>query len=159
VERFFYSRFRNRIDRKGRVSVPALWRPILAAQGFNGCVVYPSPVVSAIEGCGRERIDRMAESIDTLNPFSGEHSDFATTLLSAATPLPFDSEGRVMLPEEMTQVAGIADAVIFVGHGATFQIWNPDAFAAYEPEAARRTREAAPTLRLLNRGNGQGDTA
>ena len=92
MERFFFSRFDNRVDRKGRVSVPARWRPILSAQSFNGIVAYPSPVAAAIEGGGMERLERLAESIDTFNPFSDNHGDFAAALLTRSHPLAFDSE-------------------------------------------------------------------
>ena len=156
MERFFFSRFNNKVDRKGRVSVPARWRPILAAQAYNGCVVYPSLVVDAVEGCGMERLERMAESVDTLNPFSDRHGDFATALLGRSTPLPFDSEGRVLLPPELIEHAGIAETATFVGRGATFQIWSPAAYDAYEREAIRRAREEAPGFTLLNQGAGQG---
>jgi len=154
VERFFFSRFNNKIDRKGRVSVPARWRPILAAQAYNGCVVYPSPVTGAVEGCGMERLERVAESIDTLNPFSDQHGDFAAALLSRSTPLPFDGEGRVVLPPELIEYAGIVETASFVGRGATFQIWNPEAYDDYEREALRRAREQAPGFALLHRSGG-----
>jgi transcriptional regulator MraZ len=159
VERFFFSRFNNKVDRKGRVSVPARWRPILAAQSYNGCVVCPSPVVGAIEGCGMVRLERVAESIDTLNPYSDQHGDFAAALLSRSTPLPFDGEGRVVLPPELIEYAGIGEIAAFVGRGATFQIWNPADYDAYEREALRRAREQAPGFALLTGGGGRQEDA
>lgn len=157
MERYFYSRFDNKVDRKGRVSVPARWRPILAAQSFNGVVLYPSPVVNAIEGCGLERLDRLAESIDSFNPFSDTHGSFAAALLSRSHTLPFDGEGRVVLPPALIAHAGIGDMATFVGRGATLQIWEPAAYEAYEREALRRAREEAPQLVLMPRpGNDDG---
>lgn len=150
VERFFFSRFDNRVDKKGRVSVPARWRPILAAQDYNGIVIYPSPVVSAIEGSGMERLNRLAESIESgYNPFSDAHGSFAAALLSRSTPLPFDGEGRVILPPTLLEYAGIGETATFVGRGATFQIWEPQAYDGYEREAIRQVREQAPSLALL----------
>lgn len=159
VERFFFSRFNNKIDRKGRVSVPARWRPILAAQSYNGCVVYPSPVAGAIEGCGMERLERVAESIDTLNPYSDRHGDLAAALLSRSTPLPFDGEGRVVLPPELIEYAGIGEIATFVGRGGTFQIWEPKAYDEFEREALRRAREQAPDFALRRRGGDRDEGA
>jgi len=155
VERYFYSRFDNKVDRKGRVSVPARWRPILAAQSFNGVVVYPSPVVNAVEGCGLERLDRLAESIDSFNPFSDSHGSFAAALLSRCHTLPFDGEGRVILPPALMEYAGIGETATFVGRGATLQIWEPRAYEVYEREALRRAREEAPSLALRPRPGGE----
>ena len=56
----FLSTFVNRIDRKGRVSVPAPFRTVLAAQTFPGVIVFPSFVVSAIEASGIDRIERLS---------------------------------------------------------------------------------------------------
>ena len=50
--------------------------------------------------------------------------------------------------------AGVGEMATFAGRGATFQIWSPDAYAAYEREALERAREQAPQLAL--RRNGQG---
>ena len=157
MERFFFSRFDNRVDRKGRVSVPARWRPILSAQSFNGIVAYPSPVAAAIEGGGMERLERLAESIDTFNPFSDSHGDFAAALLTRSHPLSFDSEGRIMLPKVLLDHAGITDLATFAGRGATFQIWQPQAYDAYEQDAIRRAREEAPRFELMRPSTGDGD--
>src|SRR5690606_31394902 len=56
----FLSRFDNKVDRKGRVSVPAPFRAQLSQQAFHGIIAYPSPVAPAIEGCGRDRIEQIA---------------------------------------------------------------------------------------------------
>ncbi len=157
MERYFYSRFDNKVDKKGRVSVPARWRAILAAQSLDGIVAYPSPVSPAIEACGMDRLERLAESIDTFNPFSDAHGDFAAALLTRSHPLAFDSEGRVMLPKSLLEHAGIDELAAFAGRGATFQIWEPEAYASYEQEAIRRAREEAPRFALMREPGGEGE--
>jgi MraZ protein len=150
----FLSRFDNKVDRKGRVSVPAPFRAALSQQAFQGVVVYPSPVHPALEGCGRDRIEQIAASIDSFNPYSEEGGALAAAILTRSAELAFDGEGRIVLPEPLMQFAGLSEFATFAGRGAVFHIWSPQAYAAYEREALERAREQAPQLAL--RRNGQG---
>lgn len=150
----FLSTFINRIDRKGRVSVPAPFRTVLAAQTFPGVIAFPSFVVSAIEASGIDRIERLSDGIDQFDPFSDEHDAFAISILADSHQLSFDSEGRIMLPDILREHAGISDQAAFVGRGATFQIWEPDAFRGYQEDARRRAREERSSLRLHVRNDG-----
>ena len=60
----------NKVDKKGRVSVPASFRLALAGQTFNGVVVFPSFVQSAIEASGIDLIERLAASVERFDPFT-----------------------------------------------------------------------------------------
>lgn len=144
----FLSTFVNRIDRKGRVSVPAPFRTVLAAQTFPGVIAFPSFVVSAIEASGIDRIERLSAGIDQFDPFSDEHDAFAISILADSHQLSFDSEGRIMLPDLLREHGGITDQAAFVGRGGTFQIWEPEAFQGYQEDARKRAREGRATLRL-----------
>ena len=150
----FLSRFDNKVDKKGRVSVPAAWRALLAKQAFNGIVVFPSPNSDAIDGCGMDRMEQLSASIDTLNPFSEQRDAFARAIMSASYPLQFDSDGRVMLPEPLLRHAGIVDLATFAGLGPTFQIWQPEKFAAKQAADFERARSEAAELRLPERTGG-----
>lgn len=131
----FLSTFEKQIDKKGRVSVPPAFRTVLAAQTFSGIIVYPSFVHTCLEACGMERMEKLYAQIESLDPFSEERDAFATAILGGAVQLPFDNEGRVVLPEGLMARAGIAAQAVFVGKGATFEIWSPEAFARHEAAA------------------------
>ncbi len=142
----------NRIDRKGRVSVPKLFRDYYDARGgFAGVYVYPSPKLAAIEGCHEERMKQIADSVDDLDLFSEEQNDFATVVLGSASALPFDPEGRIVLPADLVTHAGLDGEATFVGRGTTFQIWNPEAYRLLHDEAAERLRQRGATLPLRRR--------
>ena len=148
----FLSRFDNRVDRKGRVSVPASFRADLTADVFAGVVVFPSPGTSgAIDGCDIGRMKQLAEGIDTFNPFSAEYGDLATAILTKSHRLPFDGEGRIILPQPLLEHAGITNMATFAGRGATFQIWAPEAYRIYEVEATERAKEQAAKFELQRR--------
>ena len=85
----FLSSHENKIDKKGRVSVPAAFRSHLTNQGYNGFISYPSFSNPALECCTQERIEKLSESIDTLNPFEEKRDYFATAVLSESSSLIF----------------------------------------------------------------------
>ncbi len=143
----FLSTYPKKIDKKGRVLVPNAYRAVLATQGAQGVVVYGSFINPCIEACGISRIEALAERIEALDPFSEEYDAFASTILGGSQELAFDGEGRVMLPSALLESAGIAEEVVFVGKGQTFEIWQPAQFEAH----ARTARELALQKRLLLR--------
>lgn len=144
----FLSTYANKIDKKGRVSVPAPFRTVLANQHFNGIVAYSSFVNECIEACGMDRIEQLSASIDTLDPYSEERDAFAMAILGGSIQLAFDGEGRVLLPENLLEMAGINEKAVFVGKGATFEIWSPEKFDAYAEKARQVAKEQRAALRL-----------
>ena len=76
----FLSTFANRVDKKGRVSVPATFRAALEQERSAGVILYPSFKHPFIEGCGDERIEQIAASIDALDAFSEEAENLQAIL-------------------------------------------------------------------------------
>lgn len=148
----FLSTYHNRIDKKGRVSVPAPFRAAVAGQDFAGVVAYGSLLHPCVEGCGMGRFVKLNERIETLDPFSEERDAFAATIFGESVQLAFDGEGRIMLPESLIAVAGLSELATFVGKGETFEIWEPKAFGEY----AQRARMIARDKRFQLRGSGGG---
>ena len=120
----FLSTFINKVDRKGRVSVPAPFRAAVADQSFKGIVAFRSYREAAIEACAIDRMERLSESVDALDQFSEEQDDFASTIFADAHQLPIDGDGRIILPSALVEHAGITDAAAFVGRGGTFQVFG-----------------------------------
>jgi MraZ protein len=144
----FLSTYNNKVDKKGRVSVPANFRLALQKEDFQGVVVYSSFVNECVEACGMERMARLSESIDSLDPYSQERDAFAATILGGSFQLPFDGEGRIILPESLMNEAGISDQAVFVGKGATFEIWSPSIFDKYASKARELAKQERSKLRL-----------
>ena len=65
----FLSTFENKLDKKGRVSVPASFRSYLSNLGYNGVICYPSFNNNCIEAWPQDRIEKISNAIDSLNPF------------------------------------------------------------------------------------------
>jgi len=81
-----------------------------------------------------------------------EQQSLATLILARSQRLPFDPEGRIVLPEKFTMHAHISESAAFVGLGPTFQIWEPNRFAEHEAallDRARRQGMRMPPLGSL----------
>ncbi len=142
----FLSTYINKIDKKGRVSVPAGFRAALAGQSFQGVVLICSHAHSALEGFSFSMMSELSERIDEFDLFSDEQDDLATAIFGEAVPLPFDGEGRVVLPVELMEHAGVVDQAAFVGMGHKFQIWDPEALKSRRDRARENVRSKGLTL-------------
>ena len=134
----FLSSYENKIDKKGRVSVPATFRSHLNSMGYNGFISYPSFNHSALEACSQDRIEKLSNTIDSLNPFEEKRDFFATSILAESTNLQFDTEGRISLSTKLLKHAKIKNSMLFVGQGQTFQIWEPTAFEKFKTTARKK---------------------
>lgn len=144
----------NKIDRKGRVSVPKPFRAAFADQDFQGLYVYPLFKTPALEACDEAFMGRVAESLEDLDMFSDEQDDLASVILENAHALPFDPEGRIVLPPELRDYAGIDGQAVFVGRGGRMQIWNPEAYESRREAAFSRAKATNATLKLRRSGEG-----
>jgi MraZ protein len=151
----FIGTFENKVDRKGRVSVPASFRQILATSAFQGIVAFRYRAPTAIEACGLEFMERLDEGVSDFELFSEQHDDLTFSIFADSYQLPFDGEGRVILPAPLVETAGINDRAAFVGKGQTFQIWEPDALARRKAEALERARSQGLTLKLRRDPRGE----
>lgn len=148
----FIGTFENKVDRKGRVSVPATFRQALASQSYNGIVAFGSYRAQAIEACGMDFIEKLNEQVSSYDFFSETQDDLATMIFADSLQLPFDSEGRIILPASLIEHAGITERAAFVGKGRQFQIWQPAALQAQKSEARERARQKGLTVPMGDNG-------
>ena len=146
----FISTFENKLDKKGRVSVPAPYRININNEGDSSIVCYPSFTLPAIEFCPKKRLDKIIEAIDTLNPFEEKRDYFATSVLSDSSNLIFDTEGRVQFPKKLLNFAKIKSDILFVGLGKTFQVWSPKNFEKFKSFAKKKALQSRSTLKWDN---------
>lgn len=143
TERTFYnSCYRHGVDEKRRVQVPAKWRPEGTGIEFT-LIVWPK----AKEGpCLRVLPPReMAELMQTIDQMP--NTDPSKTVLkrvigSKSVQVALDKAGRICLPEEMAQTAGITDEVVLVGLLDRFEIWSPERYRHVEATDSVLAQEA-----------------
>jgi transcriptional regulator MraZ len=136
----FMSNFTLRLDAKGRVSIPAPFRAVLARDGFDGLYCCPTLDRPAIDAGGNALMADIDALIGRFAPNSAEREQLCAALYGTSETLKIDSEGRINLTEPLRQHTGITGAVAFVGLGHKFQIWEPGRFRAQLAEATAKLR-------------------
>jgi len=146
----FLGQFENKIDKKGRVSVPAPFRSILGAPTGNVAFFFPPDKSPSLEGGGPDRLEKLQERLDQLGEFTPEYQRLQL-MFNDAIELPFDPEGRIMLPRKQIERAQIDEIALFVGSGRTFQVWAPANYAAHR-ERVEQVQNAAANLPPASQG-------
>ena len=119
--------------------MPASYRSYLSNLGYNGIVCFPSFNNQCVEAWPQDRIEKISNTIDSLNPFEEKKDYFATSILSESVNLQFDGEGRIILTSKLLKHSKIKNNVFFVGQGKTFQIWEPAAFEKFRVNARKKS--------------------
>ena len=142
----FVSHVTNRLDAKGRVSIPASFRAVLARDGYEGLYVHPSLDAEALDCGGFALVREIDAVLGRFAAYSTEHDVYSTALLGDGEVLKVDPEGRIMLPDRFREYANVVSEVTFVGQGYKFQIWEPGRFRAHLEEARNQVRELRKRL-------------
>ena len=157
----FVSTFTNKIDAKGRVSVPASFRAVLERDGYTqgstgGIYCYPSLDAPALDAGGQSLARKIDGLLDGLPDYSDERDELSVALYGDVQILAIDQDGRIVLPEGLRAHAGLSSHVTFVGLGSKFQMWEP---ARFEERRARAREKVQDHRRLFGAGTrlDQGD--
>jgi MraZ protein len=136
----FVSHYMLRLDAKGRVSVPAPFRTVLARDGFEGLYCHPALDRPALDAGGNALLAEIEALTASYSPYSDQREQFALSLYGTSETLKIDGEGRIALTEPLKAHAGITDTATFVGLGHKFRIWEPGRFRAELAEATEKVR-------------------
>ena len=145
----FVSKYVNKIDKKGRVSLPSSFRNVLPKANRNEIILYKSIKTPSIEGCGVGRLKEIAKRINNLDFFSEDYDDFSTSIFSEIITTNIDKEGRFLIPEELKLYAGIKTEAAFFGQGHYFQIWEPKKGLKNTEDSRRRLLKEKKSLRMM----------
>ena len=144
----FVSNTINRVDKKGRVSIPASFRAVLGDQSkLHAILSVERPV---IEAGGAEFLESNLQRLSQMDPLSEEYEMWSFCLVGDADELKIDTEGRIILSDQIREHTGITDQVAFVGRGHFFQIWEPAEFQAYRERARDAVRKMRRSLGAAN---------
>ena len=150
----FVSQFINKIDKKGRVSLPSIFRNVLSNKSKNEIILFKSLKFKSIEGCSSDRINKIAKRVDELDIFSDDQDDFATSIFSEIIPTKLDNEGRFLIPENLKLYSNISNEVTFIGQGHYFQIWEPKAAIERQKRSRERLVKEKRTLGTILTSSG-----
>ncbi len=142
----FLSHAVNRIDAKGRVSVPAHFRSVVQKRGYSELYALRALDVAALDVGGMDLLDRYEQRIALEDPFLQTADDMSFFCHGDGAFLKLDQDGRITVNDFIREHTGISSEIAFVGRGHFFQMWEPRRFDAYRADARARllkVRQAA----------------
>ncbi len=151
----FLSTTTNNLDAKGRISVPSDFRAVVGDGGFDGIVVWPSFDGDYLEGGGIALLENYMRSLETMDHYDEGRMALQRAIFAESRKLAFDGGGRVTLPRELADYAGLNGTATFVGLGPRFEIWNSKKYESHIGDVRRLARENRNRLVSLKRAGGQ----
>jgi len=168
VARRFRGESHHKVDTKGRVSIPALFRRVLESgdpdwregDAPNLVIVYGDHRRSYLECYTQEAIDEVDGQIAALPRGSMERRMLERLFNGQSFPTAVDETGRLVLPAKLRQKIGLDKEAFFIATGDTFQIWKPETYDEVELKKTEEWLDELPDdfdpLTLLNGpANGQ----
>ncbi|MEP2979713.1 MAG: division/cell wall cluster transcriptional repressor MraZ [Lentilitoribacter sp.] len=137
----FLSQVTKKVDAKGRVSVPSVFRTVLTRLDIQDLYVFQDFVFPAISIAGPEVLERFERHIDQGDPFSPDANKMSLLIHGGGVFMKLDGEGRLAISDFIRDFAGITDQVTFVGRGDYFQLWEPSALTRMQDETRRERME------------------
>lgn len=141
----FLSNVTNRIDAKGRVSVPSAFRSVMIERGIQELYCLQDFAFPAISVGGPDLLDRYEKQIAGMDAFSPEANAMSLLVHGGGVFMKLDAEGRLMVTDFVRDFTGISTEVTFVGRADHFQLWLPEAF--HEAQAAARMGRGFAAMR------------
>ena len=143
----FLSTFETKIDKKGRISIPARYRSLLE-KSDEELILFSTPESNYVQGCGNNYIKRLWETNLELDQISNE-ALYIQDILSDSIHAKIDAEGRILLSEKLIEIAKLTSTVLFAGRGETFQIWDPENFNIAKESRSKKSILAGPQSLIL----------
>ncbi len=159
--RTFSGTYKNRLDAKGRVSLPAEFRQALVqshdherkaetSQGGNGehcegqnekaVYAFPSPRGHRLEALCPSHFHSICTTIETTTAmFSDDEDNLMAQIVAAARRLAFDNNGRILLPKDFLEAINLQDTAVFVGFARRFVIFSEQSFECWHEERTKHS--------------------
>lgn len=118
--------YEPRLDAKGRLTLPARFRP-----RFAGGLVMTRGQERCVAVLPADEFRRMAERVGRMPAGDGRTRGYLRVLLSGAVDQRPDGQGRVLVPPMLRRYAGLGTEVVVIGVGTRAEIWGKEAWEAY----------------------------
>jgi MraZ protein len=127
----FRGRYQHTIDPKGRLSIPARFRDVLARYDGNELVVVPDG--ECLEVYPLPEWERMEAKLREQSRFNSEVREISRLYVSRAKDVTLDTAGRVLIAPDTRKDAGLDKTVTIVGGGLDkFEVWDRARFEEYD---------------------------
>lgn len=137
----FIGEYQHTIDSKGRVAVPAKFRPKISkgavvTRGLDDCLFLYT----------KEEWQKLADKLAALPISKANTRAFARLMLAGAMDVDLDSQGRIMLPEYLRKYASMTKKVIIAGLYSRLEIWDEAKWNKYKSGTEQKSGDIAEAL-------------
>lgn len=140
----FIGEYQHSIDEKGRVQVPAKFRPALA----DGAVVTRG-LDESLFLYTKAEWEKIAEKIAALPLSKASARSFSRLMLAGAMEVELDKQGRMMLPSYLRKFAGLGKGIIFAGLYTRIELWDEAKWRTYQSQMESTVPEITDDLNEL----------
>ena len=126
LEGFFIGEFAHSLDDRGRLAIPAKFRP-----RFKDGAVVTRWLEKSLAVFPTKRFAELQGKVAELPVSRGNARQFTRFLMSGAHEDEPDGQGRIVLPQHLREYAGIANEAIVVGANDHLEIWSPKNWREY----------------------------
>ena len=145
--KYFVGTYENKMDSKGRVSLPAPFRDIVTNGDSTSFYIFPSPTSNTLEAGGADLMDYIASSIEEQAPMFSEEESALSYIMASARLVQCDSTGRFVMPAEFIEFVNLNISATFVGKGRRFQIHNSNAYSEIKQDARNAFAKSNLTIK------------
>lgn len=140
----FIGEYSASIDAKGRVAIPAKFRPELNSQ-----VVVTRGLDNSLFLYTLEEWKKLAEKLASLPLSTANTRAFSRLMLAGAMDCEVDKQGRITLPGYLKQFAKLNKKVIIAGLFNRVEIWSEELWNAYKQQTEEQSNQIAEQLGSL----------
>lgn len=135
--------FRHTIDSKGRLFIPARWRPqltegVVISKGLERCLTIMST----------EDFAAQAEKLDSLAFEKRPNRSYQRMLFSGTYEESLDKQGRITIPPALREYAGLGKEIVVIGAGRRGEVWSESAWSSYRESTESAYESIAEELEL-----------
>jgi MraZ protein len=142
--------FQHQIDAKGRTSLPARFRDVLAGQGADKLFVTTDLLEGCLQAYAPAQWLAFTHKVSALPQFQASTRHLMRTMVAPAQECPFDKLGRILLPPALRDYAALSDEVVWAGSVERIEVWSPKGWKKCQ-DAARAPEVQAELARELAR--------
>lgn len=137
----FIGEYKHTIDEKGRLAVPAKFRPALnkaaiITRGFDRCLF----VFSATEW------ESLAKKINALSITQSNPRNFSRFIFTGAVDVEIDGQGRILIPDYLRTYAGLTKQAVIAGLYSRLEVWDEAKWVECKQKTEKDSDEIAEKL-------------
>ncbi len=134
----FYGNYKNVIDSKGRVFVPAKWRADLGDSVIVMRGMSEEPDDCFLTAMSEEQFSHIWEALASIHPMNLKYRDAARELFQFATQCEVDKQGRILIAQHLLDYAGITTEAALTASVNCFELWEPSRLEAKNRSYSRK---------------------